>query len=117
MCFCYEDIDNRSYSRAKNIQTVLVARFLQGAFGSTGSTMVAGTVADIWNPAELVCTRFVESDILTYVRRIGLPMALYTLFAFMGNGVGAIVAGWVEENQRLQWRWIQWIHLMFVLFS
>ncbi|PPQ85275.1 hypothetical protein CVT25_010048 [Psilocybe cyanescens] len=80
---------------AKNIQTVLVARFLQGAFGSTGSTMVAGTVADIWNPAE-----------------IGLPMALYTLFAFMGNGVGAIVAGWVEENQRLQWRWIQWIHLI-----
>jgi MFS family permease len=33
---------------ARNIQTVLAARFLQGAFGSTGATMVGGTIADIW---------------------------------------------------------------------
>ncbi|KAH9479810.1 MFS-type efflux pump MFS2 [Psilocybe cubensis] len=78
-----------------NVQTVIIARFLQGAFGSTGSTMVAGTVADLWSPAE-----------------IGLPMALYTLFAFVGNGVGAVFGGWVEQNHRLQWRWIQWIHLI-----
>lgn len=38
--------------RAKNIQTVIVGRFLQGAAGSTGSTMVGGTIADIWSPKE-----------------------------------------------------------------
>ena len=43
---------NKVVYRAKNIQTVLIARFLQGAFGSTGSTMVCGTIADIWSPSE-----------------------------------------------------------------
>lgn len=38
--------------RSKNIQTVMVARFLQGGFGSTGAVMVAGTCADIWLPVE-----------------------------------------------------------------
>jgi MFS family permease len=37
-----------TFTRAKNIQTVIVARFLQGAFGSTGATMVGGTISDIW---------------------------------------------------------------------
>ena len=35
-------------TRAKNIETIIVARFLQGAFGSTGATMVGGTISDIW---------------------------------------------------------------------
>ena len=40
--------------RAKNIETVIVARFLQGAFGSTAATMVGGTIADIWLTKEYV---------------------------------------------------------------
>ena len=45
-------------SRSKNIQTVIIALFLQGAFGSTGSTMVGGTVANIWSAedGEFVCS-------------------------------------------------------------
>ena len=39
---------------AQNIQTVIVARFLQGAFGSTGSTMVGGTIADVWSSKKYV---------------------------------------------------------------
>ena len=31
---------------AQNITTVLVTRFISGAMGSTGSTMVGGTIAD-----------------------------------------------------------------------
>ncbi|KAK6980904.1 MFS general substrate transporter [Favolaschia claudopus] len=66
---------------ANNIQTVIAARFICGAFGSTGSTMVGGTVADVWAPAER-----------------GRPMA----------GRGPVVAGYIEMS--LGWRWIQWIH-------
>jgi predicted MFS family arabinose efflux permease len=33
---------------AQNLQTVLIARFFAGCAGSTGSTMVGGTLADIW---------------------------------------------------------------------
>ena len=41
-------------TRGKNIETVVVARFLQGAFGSTGATMVGGTISDIWSSKEYV---------------------------------------------------------------
>jgi hypothetical protein len=40
-------------SRAPNVQTVIVARLLGGVFGSTGTTLVAGTIADIWLPHQL----------------------------------------------------------------
>ncbi|KAF7344296.1 MFS general substrate transporter [Mycena venus] len=76
---------------ANNIQTVIAARFICGAFGSTGSTMVGGTVADVWAPAER-----------------GGPMAVYSLFAVAVTGAGPVVAGWIEMS--LGWRWIQWIH-------
>ncbi|KAJ7223281.1 MFS general substrate transporter [Mycena pura] len=76
---------------ANNIQTVIAARFICGAFGSTGATMVGGTVADVWPAAER-----------------GLPMAIYSLFAVAGTGTGPIVAGWIEMS--LGWRWIQWFH-------
>jgi MFS family permease len=37
---------------SKNIQTVIVLRFLQGGFSSSGAIMTGGTVADIWMPDE-----------------------------------------------------------------
>ncbi|KZT21181.1 MFS general substrate transporter [Neolentinus lepideus HHB14362 ss-1] len=80
---------------AKNIQTVIVARFLAGAFGSTGSTMVGGTVADIWAPHER-----------------GLPMSIFAVAAIAASGLGPAATGWVEQNPHLEWRWIQWISLI-----
>ncbi|KAF7966704.1 hypothetical protein HWV62_37334, partial [Athelia sp. TMB] len=80
---------------SKNIQTVMVARFLQGGFGSTGAVMVAGTCADIWLPVER-----------------SLPMSIYALVAVGGTGLGPVAAGWIEMNPHLQWRWIQWIHMI-----
>lgn len=81
---------------AQNIQTVIVGRFLQGAFGSTAATMVGGTIADIWAPPER-----------------GLPMSIFSIVALAGNGLGPLIAGWIELNPRLGWRWIQWIQLIY----
>jgi hypothetical protein len=39
---------------SKNIQTIMVARVLGGAFASTGAILVGGTIADIWEPEEYV---------------------------------------------------------------
>ncbi|KAJ7036508.1 MFS polyamine transporter [Mycena alexandri] len=80
---------------AKNIQTVIVARFLQGSFGSTWATMVGGTIADIWTPHER-----------------GLPMAIFSVAALGGTGLGPVISGWIEMNPRLEWRWIEWIQMM-----
>ncbi|KAJ3729937.1 MFS polyamine transporter [Lentinula guzmanii] len=84
---------------AQNIQTVLIARFIQGAFGSTWATMVGGTIADIWQSHER-----------------GLPMSLFAVAAVGGTGLGPIYAGWIEMNSRLQWRWIQWIQMIITGF-
>ncbi|KAI0761799.1 MFS general substrate transporter [Trametes elegans] len=81
---------------APNIQTVIVGRFLAGAFGSTGSTMVGGTIADIWAPHER-----------------GVPMSVFAIMALIGPGVGCTASGWIEQNPHLEWRWIQWIHVIW----
>ncbi|PFH53230.1 hypothetical protein AMATHDRAFT_1307 [Amanita thiersii Skay4041] len=83
---------------AKNVQTVIVARFIQGASGSTGATMVGGTIADIWGPRER-----------------GLPMSIFAVAAVGGTGLGPVMAGWIEMNSRLEWRWIQWIQMILYL--
>lgn len=79
-----------------NITMVIVSRLLSGAFGSTGATVVTGTIADIWLPKDR-----------------GLPMSLYAFSAVAATGFGPLVAGWIEANPHLEWRWIQWIHAMF----
>lgn len=103
---------------AQNIQTVIVARFLAGGFGSTGAVMVGGTIADIFMPHECVHTVFNAHDVYHFdyyfLSRRSLPMSIYSLAALGGTGLGPVVAGWVEMNPHLQWRWIQWIHMMYV---
>ncbi|KAJ8591030.1 MFS general substrate transporter [Rhizopogon salebrosus TDB-379] len=79
-----------------NIQTVMLGRLLGGVFGSTGATLVGGSVADIWKRHER-----------------GQPMALFALAAVAATGLGPVIAGVIEADPQLGWRWIQWIHAMF----
>ncbi|KAJ8591033.1 MFS general substrate transporter [Rhizopogon salebrosus TDB-379] len=81
---------------APNIQIVMVGRLLGGAFGSTGTTLVSGSVADIWKQHER-----------------GQPMAFFALVAVAATGLGPVIAGVIEAEPRLGWRWIQWIHVIF----
>ncbi|KAK7461799.1 hypothetical protein VKT23_008231 [Stygiomarasmius scandens] len=82
-------------AQAQTIQTVLVARFLQGGFGSTWATNVGGTIADIWMPHER-----------------GLPMSIFAFAALGGTGFGPLIGGWIEINPRLGWKWIEWIEMI-----
>ncbi|ORX34977.1 major facilitator superfamily domain-containing protein [Kockovaella imperatae] len=83
-------------SLAQNTATVLVGRFLMGLAGCIGSTVVAGTVSDLYMPEER-----------------GAPMALFTLCVVSGTGFAALFA-YVEANPHLQWRWIGWIQLIIL---
>ena len=93
-----------------------MARFLQGAFGSTGATMVGGTISDIWLSKEYV---FFDNNLThrvsTFFRRRGLPMSIFALMAVGGTGFGPVYSGWIEMNPKLEWKWIQWIHMMQVI--
>lgn len=44
-------------------------------------------------------------------------MSIYALAAVGGVGLGPVAAGFVEMNPQLEWRWIQWIHAVFVILT
>ncbi|KAJ8580465.1 MFS general substrate transporter [Rhizopogon salebrosus TDB-379] len=82
---------------APNIQTVVVSRALQGAFGAIGVCMVAGSAADIWQPHER-----------------GVPISLLAFTSIFSTGLGSVFGGLIASNPHLGWRWVQWVHVMFV---
>lgn len=44
-------------------------------------------------------------------------MSIFALFAIAGTGLGAFALSFVANNERLGWRWCQWITLMLVFFD
>ncbi|CZT15679.1 related to benomyl/methotrexate resistance protein [Ramularia collo-cygni] len=90
---------------AKNIETLLIARFFDGLAGSAFLSVAGGTVGDLFSKEQL-----------------SLPMMVYTASPFLGPEVGPVVGGFI--NQFTDWRWsfyvliiwsaVQWI--LIVLF-
>ncbi|KIK38418.1 hypothetical protein CY34DRAFT_394419 [Suillus luteus UH-Slu-Lm8-n1] len=80
---------------ARNIQLVIVSRTLQGVFGSTGASLVGGSIADIWRPHER-----------------GLPMSLFAFSSIFSFGLGSVFGGLIAASPHLGWRWVQWVHVM-----
>lgn len=64
---------------AQNIETLLVCRFLSGAFGSPSLAVGAGTIADIWILEE----------------GGGLASVLVILAPFMGPALGKLLVGYM----------------------
>lgn len=81
-------------SVAKNIQTMLVGRFLDGVAGSAFLTVAGGTVSDLFIPAE-----------------IQAPILLYTMAPFFGPIAGPVIGGFI--NQFTNWRWTFYILLIW----
>lgn len=79
---------------ANNIGTLLVLRFLAGAFGSSALTNSGGVIADIFPPA----TR-------------GLALAFFVLMPSMGPSLGPICGGFLGENQG--WKWVSGLTAIF----
>ncbi|KAL9030402.1 MAG: hypothetical protein Q9196_001482 [Gyalolechia fulgens] len=64
---------------ARNIQTMLVARFLDGVAGSAFLSVAGGTIGDMFDRSELQA-----------------PMMVYSASPFIGAPMGPIVAGFVN---------------------
>ncbi len=41
-------------------------------------------------------------------------MSVFAVMALAGPGIGCVAAGWIEQNPHLEWRLIQWLHVMCV---
>ena len=82
----------------QNIQTVIICRFIQGIAASTGSTLVGGTVSDLFDS-----------------HNRGSGMAVFSICAFAGTGLGPAVSGYIELKKG--WRWIEWVQVCLFQFS
>lgn len=79
---------------AKNIQTMLIARFLNGLAGSAFLSVAGGTVGDLFDKSEL-----------------SLPMVVFTASPFIGPQIGPVVGGFI--NQYADWRWTFYIMIIW----
>lgn len=64
---------------AQNIETMLVARFLDGLAGSAFLSVAEGTIGDLFDRSQLQA-----------------PMMIYSASPFIGPPVGPIVAGFIN---------------------
>ncbi|KAK5288822.1 Synaptic vesicle transporter SVOP [Cryomyces antarcticus] len=78
---------------AKNIETLLVTRALDGIAFSAPMTLVGGTLADLWRTEER-----------------GVPMAAFSAAPFIGPAIGPLVGGFLSDA--LGWRWLYWMQLI-----
>jgi len=71
----------------------IAARFFLGVGGSTFSTMVGGIISDIYS-----------------TRERNTPMALFSMGAIFGTGLGPLLSGFIAQN--LQWRWMFYVQVI-----
>lgn len=73
-----------------NFAGLCFLRFLAGAAGSTGPSLGAGSIGDMFAPRER-----------------GRAQSLYGLGPLLGPVCGAIAGGWLAQSLR-SWRWLLW---------
>jgi multidrug resistance protein len=86
---------------ARNIETVILARFFQGFAGGTFLSVAGGTVGDLFSPEE-----------------IQAPMVLVSSAPFIGPTLGPVIGGFI--NHYAYWKWtyyflIIWSVVLWVL--
>ena len=81
---------------AKNFATILVCRFLAGAFGAPAVAVGAGTIADIW-------------DLRSGAG--GLATILFVLAPFAGSAIGPLIGGYTIDTRK-DWQWLMWVLIM-----
>ncbi|RDW67807.1 MFS general substrate transporter-38 [Coleophoma cylindrospora] len=79
---------------AKNIETLLICRLIDGIAFSAPMTLVGGTLADLWRTEER-----------------GVPMAAFSAAPFIGPAIGPLIGGFLSDSYG--WRWLYWIQLIF----
>ncbi|MCJ1312163.1 hypothetical protein MMC25_005837 [Agyrium rufum] len=82
---------------APNIGAQLAFRFIAGCFASTPLTCAGGSISDLWSPVERV-----------------FAFPAFANAGFMGPILGPVIGGFIGESKVLNnWRWTEWITLIF----
>ena len=85
---------NAGAAGANSMATLIVLRFLAGAFGSSPLTNAGGVIADMFHADQR-----------------GLGMSVFAAAPFLGPVIGPIVGGFV--GQTVGWRWVEGVMAIF----
>lgn len=85
---------NAGAAGAKNIETLIILRFLGGTFGASPMTNAGGVIADMFSAHER-----------------GMATAVFATAPFLGPSIGPIAAGFLGEAAG--WRWIEGLMAAF----
>lgn len=85
---------NAAAAASQNVQTLIILRFIAGAFGSAPLTNSGGVIADMFPASQR-----------------GLALSVFAAAPFMGPTLGPIVGGFVGES--VGWRWLEGVMAMF----
>lgn len=83
---------------AKNIETLLICRLIDGIAFSAPMTLIGGSLADIWHADQR-----------------GQAMAVFSAAPFLGPVMGPIFGGLLADNSST-WRWTYWTFLIIASF-
>lgn len=82
---------NVGTATVRSFPGLCILRFIAGVFGSTGPSLGAGSIGDLFAPAER-----------------GRAQSLYGLGPLLGPVIGNIIGGWIIQNKPRSWRWLLW---------
>ncbi|KAI9050064.1 hypothetical protein LZ554_006209 [Drepanopeziza brunnea f. sp. 'monogermtubi'] len=85
---------NAGAAGSQNIQTLIILRFLAGAFGSSPLTNAGGVIADMFPASQR-----------------GVAMSIFAAAPFLGPVIGPIVGGFLGETEG--WRWVEGLMAIF----
>lgn len=80
-----------------NLATVLISRFLEGAFGAAAMVINSAMFADFWAPTDR-----------------GIASAIYATSTFAGPTLGPILGSRIVQSH-LGWRWTAWATLIVAI--
>ncbi|PYH94910.1 MFS multidrug transporter [Aspergillus ellipticus CBS 707.79] len=83
---------------ARNLETIMICRFLGGLFASAPLAIIGGMLADLFEPVER-----------------GIAIAVFAGGTFIGPVAGPIVGGFITISY-LGWRWTEYITAIMALF-
>ncbi|KKK16659.1 hypothetical protein P175DRAFT_0506332 [Aspergillus ochraceoroseus IBT 24754] len=85
---------NAAAAVSKNIQSLVIFRFLSGTFGSSPLTNAGGVIADLFPASQR-----------------GIAMSVFACAPFLGPVIGPVVGGFVGMN--VGWRWVMGVLAIF----
>ncbi|KAF2487690.1 synaptic vesicle transporter [Neohortaea acidophila] len=80
---------------AQNLYTIMICRFMQGAWGVSTITVVPGQLVDVWDQS-----------------RRSLAMMAWGATIVVGPTLGPIIGSFTVKNESLGWRWTMWFTLI-----